>query len=134
MKNLLIAIFALCLLNTAFAQNSPRQVVVPFVNQAIASTDHYGLVFNYDLSNQPNTKVVCVLSDLYKAWLTYPVNGALVESPTYGGSQTVILSSKDALNAASDVLTADKTGQVTILNNQEVSPASATCFYTEMNK
>jgi hypothetical protein len=55
-----------------------KQVSIPFHNEAILSSTHSGLSFNYDMDDQQNKKIVCKLSNNYKSWFEF--QGVVTES------------------------------------------------------
>lgn len=128
----LITVFAATSVYASHANNT-KKLQVPFVHQAINSVDYKGLTFTYNMGN-PAQKVVCTLSYFYKGWMEYPENTQVKTSGTYGGSQTVILTSLGSSSEISETLDqfhADAAGEVTIQNleYQSSAPAFASCFY-----
>lgn len=112
----------------------PKQISIPFNNEAILSTKHSGLVMNYDMHGNPPKKIVCKLSNIYKSWIEFPEQGAIKESHTFGGGQTVTFTSKGQdqdPDESHSIYHADTTGHIKISDTvrDKTSYATASCFY-----
>lgn len=121
-------------MNVSFATTMPnKMVMLPFKNVPLFSKTHTGIFFNYDMYSVPKRNVVCQLSHVYKSWLEFPREGGVDETPTYGGDQTVILTSNEKEKRAnhSEVLRADRAGTVKIfaVKQGKRSNASVSCYY-----
>lgn len=92
--------------NVAIAQNymEPKQLQVPFINQAVNSTDYEGLSASYNLSGNTLQKVVCFMGNFYKGWVDYSDESTTKEGGVWGGSQTVMFTSKGETKDISETL------------------------------
>lgn len=117
------------------ASNLPaKQVNIPFSNEAIMSTTHSGLAFNYDMNGNPAKKIVCKLSNIYKSWFEFLDQGVFKESGTFGEYQTVTFTSKgndSDQNESHSLYHADAAGNIKIneVARDKPTTATATCFY-----
>ncbi len=132
--NLLLIPIALISFKVAASDSLPaKQVSIPFYNEAILSTHHSGLSFNYDMDhNQLNKKIVCELSNNYKSWFEFKNQGVATESATFGGNHNVIFISNThkSLSDNYSVYHADTVGDMKINEtSNEVAMATASCFY-----
>ena len=108
-----------------------KPVNVPFTHVSIFDKEHEGLSFNYDLTG--GKKVVCQLTDIYKAWLETPSEGAAQESNTFGGFQLVALSNTEQTHNVNEwvsVIHVDASGTVKINETKELA-GSVSCHYEE---
>lgn len=129
----LLTTISTVLLGTASAENSlpSKSVNLPFNNEQILSTTNNGLTFSYDMSGIPAKKVICKFSNAYKSWIEGPVDF----SPTFGGDQTIILTSlakSQEISETIDVIHANNpVGNIKIndTNNGQVSVSTVSCYY-----
>lgn len=111
-----------------------QQLSVPFVNKAVNGPDYSGLTFSYNMNGSTALqKVVCTFSNFYKGWMDYADGLAWNTTGTYGGSQTVILTSKGqsvTITESLDQFHADAKSTATVhhIDNNK-SPAFVSCFY-----
>ncbi|MHB1949347.1 MAG: hypothetical protein ACYCQI_14675 [Gammaproteobacteria bacterium] len=120
----------------ASTSHDTKKLQVPFVAEAVNSTNYNGITFSYNMNNSTQ-KVVCSLSYFYKGWMEYSENQSVKSSGTYGGSQTVVLTSVGPTHEISETLDqfhADGVGEVKIFNLQGVRDAFVSCFYVPEKK
>lgn len=129
MKYLLIPITAACI-NVSQAA-SAKQVNIPFSNEALFSSTHHGLFFNYEMGRTPTRKIVCEYHNVYKGWLEFRNHGSMEQSRVYGDGDnaTITLTSKGVTKG--DQYHADADGYVR-LEAQDYGNgkhATASCHY-----
>lgn len=135
MKSLFILLFLVAGINNVYAKQAlnPKQIQVPFINEAFSTPISNGLAVNYDMNGTSLQQVVCTLSYIHKSWLEYTENGAQKESGAYGGAQTVVLTSKGQTGYISetlDQLHVDAKGTATFFNHEESAQHGfISCFY-----
>jgi len=131
LKFVLMLPLAIACISAAQAESSlsARQVSIPFNNEPILATGYSGLFFSYDMSGNPARKIVCKLAHVYKGWLEFRDQGAIVESGVYGGMETVTLTSKG--RTSDPQFHADNSGSVTIEDTKTVRMRIpvASCYY-----
>lgn len=117
--------------------NASKPLTIPFINQAINSTDYEGLSVSYDMNLKPLQKVFCVLADLYKGYIEYTDNHSPRESHTYGKIQTIIFTSMgkdEEVTENLDQFHADAKGTLLINEVDRKNNAYASCFYIPEEK
>ena len=122
--------------NVAASNLPAKQVSIPFSNEKILSTNHSGLIFNYDMNGQPGKKIVCKLSKIYKSWIEFSDKGVVRESGTFGSHQTVTFSNKENSHDQDEshsIYHADAVGKMTIneVDRDTKSKANASCHYVD---
>ena len=135
MKKYIALALALSLSSVVLANPAVKQLQVPFVNESVEQES--GLSANYNMNGTPSKKVVCTLSNLYKGWINYTENGAIKESGTYGGAQTVIFTNKGETRYISENLDqfhADAVGHLLIHHiDKKNGPTYLSCLYMDEN-
>ncbi len=132
--NYLMVPLAFVSFNAVASQSLPaKQVNLPFYDEAILSKEHTGLKFNYDMNGNPQEKIVCKLSHIYKSWFEFTDQGAYRMSNTFGGGQTVTFTNKGQDQSPDEshvVYHADAWGNIKINDTEyKTSYATASCFY-----
>ena len=122
--------------NAAHASTEAQSVSLPFDQTALHDRQftYDGLIFNYDLSDASNKKIVCELRNAYKGWLYFTDQGQLKESGTYGNGQgdyTVITLTNAPIQEDNYHFHVDSVGTVNIdsIYANTGKEATASCHY-----
>jgi hypothetical protein len=138
--NLLLISLALISFNAVASNSLPvKQVSIPFKKQAISSSTHSGLSFDYDMNwiEGMNRKIVCKVSSSNDfSWFEFKNKGVVKKSFALGGDFTVIFirGDKERSRELYSIYQADPVGNMKINGQHGEYSSTVSCDYDYMLK